>query len=180
MLIWIWILLNPQKFVPRVPEIPASETWSFSLPWKKSSTFQPFFSHWTHISKEALHRTQINKIGKFPAAAIEEELGSRGPQSILFGLQRSLYDPVPFCYQERNWVPVTCSYPLNKLVAGPGLETTSRLPTQSLSRPWAAAHGASSPGVFRQPLCLGIFCLSTDACHLVQRSIHSAISAVNT
>lgn len=53
-------------------------------------------------------------------------------------------------------------------------------PNQSLSRPWAAAHGASSPGVFRQPLCLGIFCLSTDACHLVQRSIHSAISAVNT
>ena len=67
---------TPKSLFQGFPKSLASETWSFSQPWSKDQYFlNVFFSTGAHISRESLHRTQINEIGKFPAAIIEAGLG---------------------------------------------------------------------------------------------------------
>lgn len=141
---------TPQSLFQGFPKSLASETWSFSQPWSKDQYFSNvFFSTGAHISRESLHRTQINVIGKFPAAIIEAGLGvPETPhlwvakvhpiQSLSVTKKETEAQWHAYTHSASEWLGQDC--------------TASVLHSLLLSRQWAASHTASSPGVFTHSL----------------------------
>lgn len=172
---------TPQSLFQGFPKSLASETWSFSQPWSKDQYFSNvFFSTGAHISRESLHRTQINEIGKFPAA-IYILWGSQRPPT--FGLQRYIWFN-PFLLPRKKLRPSDMPISTQQVSGWARTIQHPQTPSPMLFPDNGLLLTLLLLQVCSRTLCPRIFFLSweisTDACLLVLRSIHAAISAENT